>query len=106
MSRASLEKQPAEVASMFDGIAKRYDLTNDLISMGQDRRWRKLVREAVAAKPGEKVLDLAAGTGASSEPFAAAGAVVVPCDFSLGMLKVGKLARPELPFIAGDATRL
>ena len=57
-------------------------------------------------KPGERVLDLAAGTGTSSEPFAAAGAVVVPCDFSLGMLKVGKQARPELPFTAGDATRL
>lgn len=106
MSRASLEKQPAEVASMFDGIAKRYDLTNDLISLGQDRRWRKLVREAVGASPGDKVLDLAAGTGASSEPFDDDGALVVPSDFSLGMLRVGKERRPDLPFVAGDATRL
>src|SRR4051794_3343157 len=73
MSRASLEKKPAEVASMFDGIAARYDLTNDLISMGQDRRWRRLTVDAVAAMPGERVLDLAAGTGTSSEPFAADG---------------------------------
>ncbi|PFG42119.1 demethylmenaquinone methyltransferase/2-methoxy-6-polyprenyl-1,4-benzoquinol methylase [Isoptericola jiangsuensis] len=106
MSRASLEKKPAEVASMFDGIASRYDLTNDLISLGQDRRWRRATVDAVAASPGEKVLDLAAGTGTSSEPFARDGAVVVPSDFSLGMLRVGKARRDDLPFVAGDATRL
>ena len=106
MSRASLEKNPAEVASMFDGIAWRYDLTNDLISLGQDRRWRRATVAAVGAGPGEKVLDLAAGTGTSSEPFADAGAVVVPSDFSLGMLRVGKERSADLPFVAGDATRL
>ncbi len=52
------------------------------------------------------MLDLAAGTGTSSEPFAERGATVVPCDFSLGMLRVGKQARPALPFTAGDGTRL
>ncbi|WP_277208292.1 demethylmenaquinone methyltransferase [Isoptericola croceus] len=106
MSRASLEKNPAEVASMFDGIAQRYDLTNDLISLGQDRRWRRATVAAVDATPGERVLDLAAGTGTSSEPFADAGAVVVPSDFSFGMLQVGKSRRGDLPFVAGDATRL
>ena len=106
MTRAELDKQPSDVQRMFDAVARRYDVTNDVLSMGQDRRWRREVLAAVAAEPGERVLDLAAGTGTSSEPFAAAGAVVVPCDFSIGMLKVGKLARPELPFTAGDATRL
>lgn len=106
MSRASLEKKPTEVASMFDGIARHYDLTNDLISLGQDRSWRRATVKAVAARPGERVLDLAAGTGTSSEPFAAAGAAVVPCDFSFGMLAVGKDRRPDLPFTAGDATQL
>ena len=106
MSRASLEKKPREVASMFDGIARRYDLTNDVISLGQDRRWRRLTIDAVGAAPGEKVLDLAAGTGTSSEPFADAGVRVVPCDFSIGMLEVGKARRPDLSFTAGDATRL
>jgi len=106
VTRAELDKQPSDVQRMFDAVARRYDVTNDVLSMGQDRRWRREVLAAVAAEPGERVLDLAAGTGTSSEPFAAAGAVVVPCDFSIGMLKVGKLARPELPFTAGDATRL
>ncbi|QAY69933.1 demethylmenaquinone methyltransferase [Xylanimonas protaetiae] len=106
MARASLEKKPAEVASMFDGIAERYDLVNDLVSLGQDRRWRQVVRESVAALPGEKVLDLAAGTGTSSEPFELDGAYVVPSDISFGMLSVGKRRRPDLPFVAGDATAL
>lgn len=106
MPRASLEKQPHEVAAMFDHIARRYDLTNDVISLGQDRRWRTATIRAVDAWPGDVVLDLAAGTGTSSEPFEAAGVHVVPCDFSVGMLEVGKRRRPDLPFTAGDATRL
>ncbi|WP_439676282.1 demethylmenaquinone methyltransferase [Embleya sp. MST-111070] len=106
MTRASLDKQPREVASMFDAVAARYDLTNTVLSMGQDRSWRKAVARAVDARPGERVLDLAAGTGTSSLPFRDAGAEVVPCDFSVGMLREGKRRHPELPFTAGDATRL
>ncbi|MFI6584858.1 demethylmenaquinone methyltransferase [Embleya sp. NPDC050493] len=106
MTRASLDKQPREVASMFDAVAARYDLTNTVLSMGQDRSWRKAVARAVDARPGERVLDLAAGTGTSSLPFRDAGAEVVPCDFSVGMLREGKRKHPELPFTAGDATRL
>ncbi|HSK27889.1 MAG TPA: demethylmenaquinone methyltransferase [Jiangellales bacterium] len=106
MTRASLDKQPHEVAAMFDDVARRYDLTNDVLSLGQDRVWRRAVRSAVGARPGEWVLDLAAGTGTSSEPFAADGATVLPCDFSLGMLTEGKRRRPDLPFVAGDALRL
>ena len=91
---------------MFDDVAKRYDLTNDILSLGQDRRWRTAVVDAVGPRHGERVLDLAAGTGTSSQPFADRGARVVPCDFSLGMLRVGKHARPHLSFTAGDGTRL
>ncbi|WP_370151256.1 demethylmenaquinone methyltransferase [Streptacidiphilus sp. EB129] len=106
MTRASLDKQPHEVASMFDDVAAKYDLTNDVLSLGQARLWRRAVAAAVDAKPGERVLDLAAGTATSSLPFAEAGAKVFPCDFSLGMLREGKRKHPELPFTAGDATRL
>jgi demethylmenaquinone methyltransferase/2-methoxy-6-polyprenyl-1,4-benzoquinol methylase len=91
---------------MFDDVAARYDLTNDVLSLGQDRRWRRAVERAVAAQAGERVLDLAAGTGTSSEPFRAAGAEVVACDFSLGMLREGKRQRGHLPLVAGDAMRL
>lgn len=106
VARAELDKQPADVRRMFDTVARRYDLTNDVLSFGQDRRWRREVLAAVDPSYGDRVLDLAAGTGTSSQPFADAGALVVPCDFSLGMLQVGKRARPDLPFTAGDGTRL
>ena len=106
VTRASLAKQPHEVRSMFDHVAGRYDLTNDVLSLGQDRYWRREVVRAVGAKPGQKVLDLAAGTGTSSVPFVRAGAQVVSSDFSLGMLAEGKRRFPDLSFVAGDATAL
>ncbi|MCL2594504.1 MAG: demethylmenaquinone methyltransferase [Promicromonosporaceae bacterium] len=106
MVRATLSKQPGEVAAMFDGIARRYDLVNSLASLGQDRRWRRAVIAALAPQPGEQVLDVAAGTGTSTTPIAAAGAHVVPCDISPGMIAEGKRRRPDLPFTLGDATAL
>jgi demethylmenaquinone methyltransferase/2-methoxy-6-polyprenyl-1,4-benzoquinol methylase len=117
MTRADLDKQPAEVAAMFDALAGRYDLMNDVMSMGQVRLWRKRVQRILQAGPGDRVLDLAAGTGTSSVSFAAAGADVVACDFSLGMLKAGQArqvksdpygikTRGRVAFTAGDALRL
>ena len=84
MARAELDKQPGEVAAMFDGIAPRYDLLNDILSLGQVRLWRRVVARITGAKPGERVLDLAAGTGTSTLTFTATGADAVACDFSLG----------------------
>jgi demethylmenaquinone methyltransferase / 2-methoxy-6-polyprenyl-1,4-benzoquinol methylase len=89
VSQARIDKGPAAVSAMFDGIAERYDLLNDVLSLGQDRWWRRAVAAAVAAGPGERVLDLAAGTGTSSATFTTSGAACVACDFSLGMLRVG-----------------
>ncbi len=102
---------------MFDQIAERYDLLNDVLSLGQDRWWRRVVAATVAARPGERVLDLAAGTGTSSRTFTTSGAYCVACDFSLGMLQVGArkaASRPEpgrpaagpVRFAAGDALAL
>ena len=105
-TRATLDKRRAEVAVMFDRVAARYDLVNDVLSMGQDRAWRRRTVEAVDPRPGQRILDLAAGTGTSSEPFGSAGAIVVPTDLSLGMLEVGKRRRPALSFVAADALRL
>lgn len=106
MTRASLAKDPKDVASMFDEVAGRYDITNDVLSLGQDRLWRRAVFAAVDGMPGERVLDIAAGTGTSSEPFADSGVDVVPADFSLGMLRAGHRRRSDLPFLAADAMRL
>src|SRR5689334_13156923 len=107
MTRAALDRDPHAVAAMFDEVAPRYDLTNDVLSLGRTRSWRRAVTRALDPRPGERVLDLAAGTGTSSQPFATAGAHVVAADFSLGMLRVA--ARRRLPGVApvgADATRL
>jgi demethylmenaquinone methyltransferase / 2-methoxy-6-polyprenyl-1,4-benzoquinol methylase len=132
MARAELDKRPGDVAAMFDAIAGRYDLLNDLLSMGQVRLWRRAVARITGARPGERVLDLAAGTGTSSLTFTATGADCVACDFSIGMLRAGRarLAGPggvrgggqpsreqggsggdrsprgNISFVAGDALRL
>lgn len=91
---------------MFDEVAPRYDVTNDVLSMGQDRLWRRATAKALSVGPGDRVLDIAAGTGTSSEPMANAGVDVVPADFSIGMLHVGRRRRPDLPFLAADAMQL
>jgi demethylmenaquinone methyltransferase/2-methoxy-6-polyprenyl-1,4-benzoquinol methylase len=117
MTRADLDKKPAEVAAMFDALAGRYDLMNDVLSMGQVRLWRKSVQRILRVGPGDRVLDLAAGTGTSSVSFAASGADVVACDFSLGMLQAGQArlaksdplqtkTRGRVAFAAGDALNL
>jgi len=106
MPRADLDKQPGEVAAMFDAVAGRYDLMNDILSAGQVRLWRRAVTRILNAQPGETVLDLAAGTGTSTRAFARAGAKAVAADFSLGMLQAGKKHHPTGTFAAGDALRL
>jgi demethylmenaquinone methyltransferase/2-methoxy-6-polyprenyl-1,4-benzoquinol methylase len=108
VARATLEKAPHEVAEMFDGVARRYDVTNTVLSFGRDRRWRKATRACLEIKPGTRVLDLAAGTGVSTVEFVRAGADAVACDFSLGMLRAGRAQkrRSGLKFVAGDALNL
>ena len=104
VNRATLDKDPHEVASMFDGVARRYDLTNTVLSLGQDRFWRRATREALRIGPGDKVLDLAAGTAVSTVELARSGAWCVAADFSVGMLAAG--GGRDVPKVAGDATRL
>ena len=104
MSRAELDKAPHDVSAMFDGVARRYDLTNTVLTAGQDRRWRRLVREALVLQPGERVLDLAAGTAGSTVELRRSGAWCVAADFSLGMLRAG--AHRPVPRVAADALHL
>ena len=92
------------MASMFDAVARRYDITNTVLSLGQDRAWRRATRSALNIGPGDTVLDLAAGTAVSTVELAKSGAWCVAADFSVGMLLAG-LARP-VPKVGADATKL
>jgi demethylmenaquinone methyltransferase / 2-methoxy-6-polyprenyl-1,4-benzoquinol methylase len=89
---------------MFDGVARRYDVTNTVLSLGQDRHWRRATRSALGIGPGQKVLDLAAGTAVSTVELGKSGAWCVAADFSVGMLAAG--TRRKVPKVAGDATKL
>ena len=89
---------------MFDDVGKNYDLTNTVISFGQDARWRKRARQRLDLKPGEKVLDVAAGTAVSTVELGKSGAWVVACDFSQGMLAAG--AWRDVPKVVGDGMHL
>ena len=106
MNRADLDKKTTDIAAMFDQVASRYDLMNGIMSLGQHIRWRKKTVEAVSAVRGQKILDIAAGTGTSSEPFADLGADVIAADLSEGMLAVGRKRRPDITFVQADVTNL
>ena len=104
MSRAHLDKDPHEVAAMFDGVARHYDRTNSVTSLGLDRHWRAVTRRALNPSPGQRVLDVAAGTAVSTVALAESGAWCVALDFSLGML--GRGAARDVPKVAADGLRL
>jgi demethylmenaquinone methyltransferase/2-methoxy-6-polyprenyl-1,4-benzoquinol methylase len=104
MSRASLDKDPHAVAAMFDDVAAGYDRANSVMTFGFDRRWRIITGKVLDARRGERVLDLAAGTGVSTVEYARGGAWCVAVDFSLGMLRAGR--RRGVPMLAADALNL
>jgi demethylmenaquinone methyltransferase/2-methoxy-6-polyprenyl-1,4-benzoquinol methylase len=76
------------------------------LSLYQSRLWRRSLKAAVAPKSGERILDIAAGTGTSSMALRVPGAEVVAADFSQGMIAEGKKRYPDLEFVFADAMKL
>lgn len=101
-----MDKQPDEVSGMFDGVARHYDRTNALLSVGNSALWRMAAVRAVDPRRGERILDVAAGTGTSSAALARSGAEVVALDFSPGMIAEGRRRNPRIEFVEGDAEKL
>ena len=91
---------------MFDEVAHAYDKTNDLLSFGQSHYWRYRLKRAVKPAAGQRILDIAAGTGTSSMALMVPGVKIVAADFSKGMLEEGKKRYPELEFVFADAMKL
>lgn len=97
-----------QVRRMFGRIAGRYDLVNDLISLAQHRRWKRLAAQACRLSPGGRVLDVCAGTADIALAAAAHGARAVALDFSPEMVAIGvaKARGKPVAFVRGDALDL
>lgn len=101
-----MDKQPDEVSGMFDDVAPNYDRTNAVMSVGNSALWRIATVRAVDPKAGERILDLAAGTGTSSAALARSGATVVAVDLSPGMIAEGRKRHPRIEFVEANGERL
>jgi demethylmenaquinone methyltransferase/2-methoxy-6-polyprenyl-1,4-benzoquinol methylase len=91
---------------MFDRIAPRYDLLNRVISGGMDQRWRSLALDLIAVREGDRLLDLACGTGDLCEQARSRGAWTVGADFSRQMLRGAQGREVATPLVQGDAACL
>jgi demethylmenaquinone methyltransferase/2-methoxy-6-polyprenyl-1,4-benzoquinol methylase len=101
------------VAGVFDSVAGRYDLMNDLMSAGLHRLWKRFTVEVSAVRPGERVLDIAGGTGDLALAFKrrlGERSEVWLTDINRSMLEVGRDrlldAGVNLPAVQCDAERL
>jgi demethylmenaquinone methyltransferase / 2-methoxy-6-polyprenyl-1,4-benzoquinol methylase len=104
-------KDAALVQRMFDRVAPRYDVANTVFSLGHDHHWRRAAVRAVAPRPGELCVDVAAGTGALAHALADSGARVLALDFSWNMVATGAArdrdgGAPRLLWCNGDGNRL
>jgi demethylmenaquinone methyltransferase/2-methoxy-6-polyprenyl-1,4-benzoquinol methylase len=104
------EQRAAQVNRLFAAIAPRYDLINDIQSLGAHRRWKRRVASLAAVKPGDRALDLCCGTGDISFALATSGATVTGLDFSDAMLAVAesrnsKSKNENVKFFQGDAQK-
>jgi len=106
--RAS-EVAPDEVRTMFDQIARFYDLLNTVLSGGRDAAWRRRAAREAALHPGDSALDVCTGTGKLARLLrrrVGPQGEVVGVDFSSAMLAIARRRIPDVDFREGDATRL
>jgi demethylmenaquinone methyltransferase/2-methoxy-6-polyprenyl-1,4-benzoquinol methylase len=101
-----LEEKGARVRAMFDRIAPRYDALNRLLSAGLDQRWRRAALERVSVGEGDRVVDLACGTGDLAELSTARGAQVIGVDFAFEMLGAARRRGIRAAFLQGDGEAL
>ncbi len=108
-------EKPRLVRGVFDSVASRYDLMNDVMSLGVHRLWKRFAAELSAVRPGQHVLDVAAGTGDLTALLArrtGSGGKVVVTDINASMLRLGRErltnqgVAGNIEYIQADAERL
>jgi demethylmenaquinone methyltransferase/2-methoxy-6-polyprenyl-1,4-benzoquinol methylase len=100
------DEKYAAVRDMFDRIAPRYDRMNRLMTGGLDQRWRRAALETIGVGPGDRVLDLASGTGDLAELALARGAEVIAADFAGEMLKNARKRGIRAALVQADGEHL
>lgn len=101
------EEKAASVRAMFDRIAPRYDRVNRLMTFCADQHWRRELVRRLEVGSGDRVLDLACGTGDFAEHCRKLAAETIGLDFSRGMLLAANERTPGLGlWLQGDALRL
>src|SRR5713226_5947123 len=113
--RVKAKEKAQLVRQVFDSVAPRYDLMNDLMSAGIHRLWKAELIDRLAPRPGQCLLDVAGGTGDIAQRFlhrAGATARVVVCDITQSMLRRGRDRAIDqgrvagIDWVCGDAERL
>lgn len=89
------EEKTRRVGSVFERVASRYDLMNDLMSGGLHRLWKDAFVRRVRPRPGERILDMAGGTGDIAFRMARAGAQIMVSDINPHMLAEGEKRAPS-----------
>lgn len=104
----SSEDRERLIRQVFESIAPRYDLMNDMMSFGIHRLWKRYLSKAACAKPGQMIVDLAGGTGDVALAMAGPGKEVVVCDPSPAMMAMGRMRKGAqyLSFVEGTAERM
>ncbi len=102
----SLEKTPKKISAMFNDIAGKYDFINDITTLGLVRIWRKKIKKTIRPEKGDKILDIAAGTGTSSAAIFNDDVEIIAVDISEKMIEVARKNYPNITFIQADATQL
>lgn len=110
MAHLQGQERSRYVQDMFGRIAKRYNLMNRVMTGGQDMRWRRFVVQKAQLRPGDRLLDLATGTGdiAFEALRSVPGVHAVGADFALPMMQVGQHLPqgPQVGWTAADALAL
>jgi demethylmenaquinone methyltransferase/2-methoxy-6-polyprenyl-1,4-benzoquinol methylase len=107
MESAAASPRKRHALGLFEGLPARYDRTGAVMSFGQDPRWRAAMVDAVDPQPGQRVLDVATGTGMVARALARRGAIVTALDQSAAMLNVARAHEHRgIAFVQGEAERL